>query len=607
MTEAYRVLARKYRPQTFADLIGQQALVRTLSNAMETGRIAHAFMLTGVRGVGKTSTARIIARGLNCTGNGNTGPTITPCGTCDSCLSIAQDRHVDILEMDAASNTGVDDIRQIIDSVRYAPVSARYKVYIIDEVHMLSKAAFNALLKTLEEPPEHAKFIFATTEIRKVPVTILSRCQRFDLRRVDISELITHFTRIAALEKAPADAEAIALIARAADGSVRDGLSLLDQAMALGSGKIDLGQVQDMLGLADRTVVFDLMEAAVKGQAQDALSIMEALHKSGADPLVVLQDLLDLSHFLTRMKLVPALATSTSLPEAERVQGKVLSENLSMASLTRLWQILLKGIGEVQSAPQPQQAAEMVLIRLVYAADMPSPADLVRQLQSGGHASTGSTEGGTPTPSAPMQMSSSMPPPVQGAPTASASPKASAPMAILRQNTSTAPAPVLAPPPSAPTDMPSPALDSFEKVVGIFAEKREMLIWGHLRSSAHLVKFEPGHIELRLDPDAPNDLAGNVAKYLNEWTGRRWIVAISTTAGENTLSQKESDQKALAMADAEKHPLVQAVMLAFPGTKLAALHDIAAEMVSQNAEDASETSEAMPAMEYDTLSDPEGE
>jgi DNA polymerase-3 subunit gamma/tau len=396
--QPYRVLARKYRPRDFSQLVGQDALVRTLTNAIRSGRLAHAFMLTGVRGVGKTTTARIIARALNCIGaDGTGGPTITPCGMCEHCRSITADRHVDVMEMDAASHTSVDDIREIIDDVRYGPVSARFKVYIIDEVHMLSKNAFNALLKTLEEPPEHVKFIFATTEIRKVPVTVLSRCQRFDLRRIDSPTLVRHFTSVAEQEGVTLEPDAVAMIARAADGSARDGLSLLDQAIALGGDTVTVQQVRDMLGLADRARVVDLFEAAMTGQPKDALDILADLHRSGADPVVVLTDLLDFTHFLTRFKVVPETARDPATPEVERVRGGELAGRLAMPTLTRAWQILLKGLGEVQSAPVPFDAAEMVIVRLAYSADLPNPADLIRQLQGtagGGGSAPGPTGGG---------------------------------------------------------------------------------------------------------------------------------------------------------------------------------------------------------------------
>ena len=357
-TQPYRVLARKYRPSSFADLVGQETLVRTLTNAIQSGRLAHAFILTGVRGVGKTTSARIVARALNCIGpDGSGGPTPEPCGVCANCVAIADDRHVDVLELDAASRTGIDDIREIIDGVRYAPTSARYKVYIIDEVHMLSKQAFNGLLKTLEEPPPHVKFIFATTEIRKVPVTVLSRCQRFDLRRLDTDELIGLFGTILEKEDIPAEAEAVALIARAADGSARDGLSLLDQAIAQGDGAVAAEPVRTMLGLADRTVVFDLYEHIMGGRVGDALATLDQLHRNGAEAPIILQDLLDLTHFLTRAKLSSSVLNAPGIPEAERERGGALVETLSLPILTRAWQMLLKGVGEVQAAPVPHAAS----------------------------------------------------------------------------------------------------------------------------------------------------------------------------------------------------------------------------------------------------------
>src|SRR5436853_163686 len=380
----YRVLARKYRPQTFAEVIGQEAMVRTLSNAIAEGRIAQAFILTGVRGVGKTPTARIIARALNCIGaDGAGGPTSEPCGECVHCRSIGEDRHVDVMEMDAASRTGVDDIRDLTEGVRYRPVSGRYKVYIIDEVHMLSKNAFNALLKTLEEPPPDVKFVFATTEVHKVPTTVLSRCQRFSLRRVPIEQLIAHYRQIAAAEAVEITPPALALIARAADGSVRDGLSLLDQAIALSAGRIEEAAVREMLGIADRGLVLDLFETVLKGDAKSALAQMQSLYEGGADPLMVLQDLLDLTHFVTRLKLAPEAGSGDPLEEGDRERARPLAAALSMPVLTRAWQMLLKGIEEVQTAPLPGQAAEMVLIRLAYVADLPVPAELVRALTEG--------------------------------------------------------------------------------------------------------------------------------------------------------------------------------------------------------------------------------
>ena len=375
---AYRVLARKYRPTTFADLKGQEALVRTLSNAFAQGRVAHAFILTGVRGVGKTTTARIVAKGLNCLSAD--GPTVDPCGTCANCLAITEDRHVDVIEMDAASRTGVDDIREIIEGVRYKPVSARFKVYIIDEVHMLSRNAFNALLKTLEEPPPHVKFVFATTEIRKVPITVQSRCQRFDLRRLSAPDLIDLLGAVAATEEVTVEDEALALIARAADGSARDGLSILDQAIAMAHEAVGADQVRTMLGLADRAQIYDLFEAVMAGRLAESLELLAAMHAHGADPLVVLQDLLALTHWVTKAKTAPSALTEPGISELERTRGAAFAEALSVAVLGRTWQMLLKGVGEVQIAPQPMAACEMVLIRLAHVADLPSPGDLVKQL-----------------------------------------------------------------------------------------------------------------------------------------------------------------------------------------------------------------------------------
>src|SRR5713226_1251499 len=404
---SYRVLARKYRPQTFAEVIGQEAMVRTLSNAIATGRIAHAFILTGVRGVGKTTTARIIARALNCIGSDGTGgPTIMPCGECVHCRSIAEDRHVDVIEMDAASRTGVDDIRDLTEGVRYRPVSARYKIYIIDEVHMLSKNAFNALLKTLEEPPPDVKFVFATTEVHRVPVTVLSRCQRFALRRVPIEQLVEHYRHIAEAEGISVAPAALGLIARSADGSVRDGLSLLDQAIALsGDEPIEEEAVRDMLGIADRALVFDLFETVLQGDAAGALDRMDRLYQGGADPLMMLQDLLELSHFVTRLKLAPEAGTGDPLEEGERERARPLAAVLSMPVLARAWQMLLKGLEEVQTAPAPAQAAAMVLVRLAYVADLPVPANLARALTAGESAAPAPaqrTAGVPPAPVAPV-------------------------------------------------------------------------------------------------------------------------------------------------------------------------------------------------------------
>ncbi len=590
----YRVLARKYRPRTFDELIGQDALVRTLTNAITSGRIAQAFMLTGVRGVGKTTTARIIARALNCTGpDGTGGPTVTPCGVCDNCRAIAEDRHVDVMEMDAASHTGVDDIREIIDGVRYAPVSARYKLYIIDEVHMLSRSAFNALLKTLEEPPAHVKFVFATTEIRKVPVTVLSRCQRFDLRRVDAAVLKEHFTRITEREGAVIEPDAAALIARAADGSVRDGLSLLDQAIALsGGGSVSAQQVRDMLGLADRSRVIDLFDAAVTAKPAEALAILADLHRVGADPVVIVQDLLDLTHNLTRLKVIPGTAADPSLPEAERTRGGALSGALSMPALTRAWQMLLKGLGEVQAAPVPQQALEMVIIRLSYAADLPTPGELIRQLQNSGAGGGGSAAGrAMPVPSAAPAPSAMAAP----APALAAAPRSGGPVAVAggAPRMQSAPVADAAVQPDGADLSPMPR--DFRALVALFAERREGALYGQLHSAVHPVRMEPGRLVIRPTPAAPSNLANRVGALLSEWTGHRWVVVVSDERGQPTLAEEENQAHAHALAMAEANPVVRAVLDLFPGAKIAEVRDLAAQVAEDAAGNGDESAGFLPA------------
>jgi DNA polymerase-3 subunit gamma/tau len=573
-TAPYRVLARKYRPRSFADVIGQDAMVRTLTNAIAAGRLAHAFMLTGVRGVGKTTTARIIARALNCVGpDGKGGPTAEPCGRCDNCTAIAEDRHVDVMEMDAASRTGVADMRELIEGVRYRPVSARYKVYIVDEVHMLSGSAFNALLKTLEEPPAHVKFIFATTEIRKVPVTVLSRCQRFDLRRVDMETLTAHFLKIAEAEGVKIAPAAVGLIARAADGSVRDGLSLLDQAIARAEGEIGEADVRDMLGLADRVQIFDLFDRLMEGDAKAALEILAGMYAAGADPSVAMQDLLDLTHWLTRVKLVPAVADSPGVPEAERVRGRAMAEKLTIPHLSRCWQMLLKGLAEVQAAPQPLQAAEMALIRLTHAANLPPPADLIRQLRE--------TEGDGAPLGAPTGRGRGSGPAMQ-APPLSAVPPA---LTVARGDPGDRPR-ALAPAGAAqvdvaraPADAPAPAAadpQSYEEVVALLQERREAIIYAHLFNNVHLVRFEPGRLEIRPEPQAPANLANRLGALLGEWTGRRWVVAVSSEPGAPTLAQQKAAGDARARAEIDAHPLVQAAMKTFPGATIEAVRSLGA-------------------------------
>jgi DNA polymerase-3 subunit gamma/tau len=541
----YRVLARKYRPTRFADLIGQEAVVRTLTNAITSGRIAQGYMLTGVRGVGKTTTARLIARALNCIGaDGTGGPTTDPCGVCVHCVGIAEDRHVDVLEMDAASRTGIDDIRELLDGVRYRPTSARYKVYIVDEVHMLSEKAFNALLKTLEEPPSHVKFIFATTEIRKVPVTVLSRCQRFDLRRIESEELATLFASVTQKEGAKIEDQALKLIARAADGSARDGLSILDQAISQATGGGDQivteQAVRDMLGLADRARVFDLFDAVMKGDVQAALAMMHDQYAAGANPIVVVQDLLELVHWLTRVKISPETARDPGLAETERTRGVDMAKGLSVAVLSRAWQMLLKGLGEARSAPLPLQAVEMLLIRLSYASDLPTPSDALKSLQSGGAvaASARVSAPSAPSPS-PRAMAVGM--------TALASPMPVAQPQAVAQPIAAQPAEVI-------------ALKSFADVVALFEKKNEVGMWASLKRGVRLVKFEEGRIEFNPEK-APSDLAGQVGKKLTQWTGQRWVVSVSNAAGEKTLHEQEEDH-------VKEDPLIKSLIEAFPGAKV---------------------------------------
>ena len=535
----YRVLARKYRPTRFDDLIGQEAMVRILRNAFATGRIAHAFMLTGVRGVGKTTTARIIARCLNCTGpDGAGGATAEPCGVCADCVAILADRHPDVMEMDAASRTGVDDVREIIEATRYRPIQARAKVFIIDEVHMLSRNAFNALLKTLEEPPPHVKFVFATTELRKVPVTVLSRCQRFDLRRVRIGELAAHFARIATQEAVNVEPAALEVIARAADGSVRDGLSLLDQAIAQADGTITEAAVTDMLGLADRGLVFDLLEAVMAGQPRQALQITEQAHERGADLGMLLQDLLELVYTVTRLKSVPSLRESQDLPEAERTRGAALADQLSVPVLARAWQMLLKGVGEVETAPDRRAAAEMVLIRLCHVSDLPPPGDLVRRLsnastQAAGTGAPGPTGGGV---------------------------RAVAGGSLVNADAT-----------------PARRLATFRDVTALVAERREAMLHAHLIHSVHLVRFAPPVIELRPQADTPKDLASRLGALLTETTGTRWTIALSTSEGEPTVAEQGSAADAERRTAAADHPLVRAIMEAFPGARIDTVHDSATD------------------------------
>lgn len=551
----YQVLARKYRSQNFDELIGQDALVRTLKNAIESGRIAHAFMLTGVRGVGKTSTARIIAKALNYAGpDGKSGPTTGATDDCPICQAISQDRHPDVIEMDAASRTGIDDIREILEGVKFATNEARFKIYIIDEVHMLSKQAFNALLKTLEEPPAHVKFIFATTEIRKVPVTVLSRCQRFDLRRVDVETLKNHFTKICGLENVEIEEEALDIIAKAADGSVRDGLSLLDQAIAHGQGKVDAEQVKSMIGLSDATRIMDLLEKSMEGQCEEALNIMQDLHNSGSDPLIIIQDLLDRVHLLTRCRAMKGKGENLGRTREENERIETLAAKLSMPSLGRAWQILLKGVQEINTAPNPYKAAEMIIIRLIYAADLPDPAKIVKSLQNG---SMASTQAQAQNASAGQQSS------------VSENVHAEKTQPLLR---AVAGGGAVADPAyeeeQEAQDSSQDSPEDFRGLVKFLEGHGEIVLAGQLYHQAHPVKFERGRIEFFQTPQAPQNMAQNLGKILREATGERWVVSVSSQGGSPTLAQEDAKEKALQLEKLMQQPEIKEVLEIFPGTEI---------------------------------------
>ena len=559
---SYRVLARKYRPSTFADLIGQDAMVRTVSNAFETGRIPQAWILTGVRGVGKTTTARILARALNyeLPDGSITGPTIDMPVLGLHCQAIMESRHLDVIEMDAASHNGVDDVRQINEAIRYAPVSARYKVYILDEVHMLTPAAFNALLKTLEEPPPHAKFVFATTEIRKVPITVLSRCQRFDLRRVDAELLIKHLQGIAEKEAITAEHAALAMIARASEGSVRDALSLFDQAIAHAAGPVRGEDVRQMLGLADRARVIDLFEALMRADLPRALAEMRDQYDIGADPAMVLGDLAEFTHFVTRVKIVPALADDVSLTETERTRGRAFAAKLSMRVLARAWQMLLKGMEEIAAAGRPLAAAEMVLVRIAYAADLPTPDEVLRSLGEGARGN-----GGAPSPS-------SQPSPRMETPARVETPRTEAPRGGTRAAlAAAAPAELRASEPVTQGEersAPIRSLASFEDLVALAVERRDLTIKSALERDVRLVRFEDGRLEISLEASASKSLTGELSKKLSDWTGRRWMVIVSAEPGVPSLYAQAQMRKADLKDGVRTDPLVQAVLARFPGAEI---------------------------------------
>ncbi|HTA99126.1 MAG TPA: DNA polymerase III subunit gamma/tau [Bradyrhizobium sp.] len=563
----YRVLARKYRPSSFEDLIGQDAVVRTVSNAFETGRIPQAWILTGVRGVGKTTTARILARALNyeLPDGSVKGPTIHMPTLGVHCQAIMESRHMDVLEMDAASHTGVDDVRQINDSVRYAPASARYKVYIIDEVHMLSTAAFNAFLKTLEEPPEHAKFVFATTEIRKVPVTVLSRCQRFDLRRVEADVLMTHLGNIAAKENVEVEPEALGIIARAAEGSVRDSLSLFDQAIAHAAGLVRADAVRQMLGLADRTRVIDLFDSLARGDIAGAFKEFREQYDTGADPIVVLSDLAEFVNFVTRVKIVPATADNVAFGETERVRARDFAAKLSMRVLSRMWQMLLKGIAEVQAATRPAAAAEMVLVRIAYVADMPTPDEAIRMLEQNGGASPVIAGNAAPR-TAPAPVASSMPPSPARSP---AAPRANAEPSARPQ--------MVAPTPEAQSAPAALRIASFPELVALAGEKRDLLTKAALEADVRLVRIEDGRLELALEKSAARTLINDLSRKLEQWTGRRWTVIVSNETGQPTLRSQNEVARSERERAAESDPRVKEVLARFPGAKVVEVRKLAPE------------------------------
>ncbi len=568
---AYRVLARKYRPSSFSDLIGQEPMVRTLENAFRLERIHQAYLLTGVRGVGKTTTARILARAFNYELPEKDGrpavsrPTIEMDELGVHCQAIMESRHPDVLEMDAASHTSIDDVREIIDNARYRPVMARMKVYIIDEVHMLSKSAFNGLLKTLEEPPEHVKFLFATTEIEKVPVTVRSRCQRFDLRRVDAALLAEHLRKICALENVKIEPAALAVIARAAEGSVRDALSLLDQAMAHGAAgegaEILAEDLRAMLGVADRASVIELFEAVMAGRIADALKLFEDQYNAGADPAQMLIELAEFTHLVTRIKVAPQTAQSSALTPEESRRGTALSGELSLPALSRAWQILAKGMEELRSSQTPYAAADMVLVRLAHAAELPTPDEALRKLGFGaGAGPTAAAEARPGARGAPVSLAAS----------SAASPAQSAPNTPRRAGAAAAPQ-------SAPAPSGGPALRDFPALVALAAEKRDMLLKLQLEQYVRLVRFEPLRLEFALAPGAPPQLPQILTQRLQSWTGERWLVSTVAAGGKPTLDEERDARETERRSDIARDPVVAAALACFPGAQIVAVRGKAEE------------------------------
>ncbi len=559
----YRVLARKYRPADFTALVGQEPIVQTLINAFATSRIAQAWMLTGVRGVGKTTTARILARALNYKTANIDRPSVDLTIPGEHCQAIMEGRHVDVIEMDAASHTGIDDIRDIINRVRYAPVSARYKVYLIDEVHMLSTQAFNGLLKTLEEPPPHVKFIFATTEVRKVPLTVMSRCQRFDLRRIDASKLVGHLYNIARQEGIEVEDEALAMVARAAEGSARDSLSILDRAIAYGAGKVTAEAVRTMLGLADRACVIDLFENVMNGDVASVIDELMAQYEAGADPIAVLNDLAEFTHLVTRLRFVPSAAEDVSLSEDERKRGLVFAKSLSVRVLSRAWQMLLKGIPEVQSSNRPISAAEMVLIRLTHAADLPTLDEVLKSLGD----ATSKQPSGIPLNGGVSDDGDN------GGQAASVVSQARRP---VTDSGGKAMRLVETEPASVTSTVPQPQSErvdvvpvrSMTELANLAEANREMTFKALIRRAVRPVRIEAGHMEVSLTSDAPKTFLNDLTAKLKVWTGRHWLVSLSKEEGGPTLAEIEATKRDVALTDAKADPTVAAILARFPDAKI---------------------------------------
>lgn len=559
MTQSH-VLARKYRPQIFSDLVGQEALVQTITNAIEHNRLAHAYMLTGIRGIGKTSSARIIAKGLNCIGvDGKGNMTPNPCGVCKHCREISSDAHIDVIEIDAASNTGVDNIREIIEGAKYNPVSARFKIYIIDEVHMLSKAAFNALLKTLEEPPERIKFIFATTEIRKVPITILSRCQRFDLKRLDENILVEHLSRISELEHVTAERDALQLIARAGDGSVRDSLSLLDQAITQFNSIIKTTDVRQMLGLADRTELFDLFELLMSGKINDALALLESQYKNGADPLVIIQDMLSLTHWLTRVKIMPELAEDTTVPEAERVRGKQMAQTLSMGLLTGLWQLLLKGLNEVKQADNPLISLEMILIRVAYLSELPTVSEVIEDIKKNGIVSANVTSS------------------VQ-APTVDVEKKTGLSQPVEQKNFTQ----------TVPLESTVSKFSTIAEIASFARSVGERMLAYNIENCIRPVSMENFVLTCDFTPETPSQLSGDLVRFLQQKAGENWQIIQKKNAEAQTIKEKKDEKQNLLIHELEKTPVIAQALQSFVGSKVSKVKMIRNLDISEQ-EDETET------------------